>query len=308
MLLLSIPTSLIIIITTLIAIAFFTLLERKILGYSHLRKGPNKVRVFGLLQPIADAAKLFLKELSLPKSSNILPFFLAPILALILALCIWTLYPFSTNPSKYAFGILIFLVISRINIYSALLGGWLSNSKYALLGSLRGIAQTISYEVSISLILLSPIIFIKTFILQSISSFNFIWLSIPIIFLIWLISILAETNRTPFDLAEGESELVSGFNTEYRSGTFAIIFIAEYTRILAIRIISSVLFIRTQNIYLSLILILINTLLISITFVWTRTTFPRIRYDQLINLAWKIFLPIALIFILFHLIFLYIYV
>jgi NADH-ubiquinone oxidoreductase chain 1 len=267
MILLSISTSLVIIITTLIAIAFFTLLERKILGYSHLRKGPNKVRFIGLLQPIADAVKLFLKELNIPTSSNTLAFFLAPILTLILAISIWILYPFFTSPIKFTFGVLLFLAISSVNVYSALIRGWLSNSKYALLGSLRGIAQTISYEVRISLIIISPIIFMKTFLLQSIASVSLIFISTPILLIIWLTSILAETNRTPFDLAEGESELVSGFNTEYRSGTFAIIFIGEYTRILAIRIFSAVFFIAFYNQFLSIISIITITIIISILFI-----------------------------------------
>ncbi len=294
MILLTTSTSILIIITSLIAIAFFTLLERKILGYSHLRKGPNKVRFLGLLQPIADAAKLFLKELRFPKSANSIPFFIAPILGLILALSIWVIYPYLLNPTNYIFGVLIFLAISSLNIYSALFAGWLSNSKYALLGGLRGIAQTISYEVSIALIILSPFLFIKTFIFQHILSFTLISLIIPILLTIWFTTILAETNRTPFDLAEGESELVSGFNTEYSSGTFAIVFIGEYTSILAIRLFTSVFFININIFPITILSILFFTLFFRRVFVWTRTTFPRIRYDQLITLAWKSFLPIAL--------------
>jgi len=279
----------------LIAIAFYTLIERKFLGYFHLRKGPNKVRLIGIPQPFADAIKLFFKEQIFPTTANKLPFIIAPILGLILALMIWIIFPHQNNSFWLQFGVLYFICVSRINVYSTFIAGWGSNSKYALLGALRRVAQTISYEISIALILIA-ILTIKlnidfTLIAKQINSWTIFMLIV--ISIIWFITTLAETNRTPFDFAEGESELVSGFNVEYRRGIFALIFIAEYTRILAISLISSTLFFSSLLIKHSLILIF-STTLISILFVWVRATLPRIRYDFLIALTWKTFLPIIL--------------
>lgn len=285
-------------ILALLGIAFFTLLERKALGYFQIRKGPNKVGVAGLPQPFADALKLFTKELNKPTLANNYPFLIAPILGLFLALILWSIYPCS-NPSFFIpLSILLFLCISRFNVYSTLIAGWSSNSKYALIGALRTIAQTISYEVRISLIILS--------ILLTIISINFLYIytnkTIPYIlifsitFLIWFTTTLAETNRTPFDLSEGESELVSGFNVEFRSGTFALIFIAEYLNILIIRLFTTLLFINffLINPFIRDIIFSIKISFIAFTFIWVRATLPRIRYDILINLTWKTFLPFSL--------------
>lgn len=284
------------IISALVAIAFFTLLERKILGYIQLRKGPNKVGIAGIPQPFADALKLFAKELNKPTLANIIPFIIMPILGLFLALILWITYPFSAL-FFLKWSILFFLAVSRLNVYTTLLRGWASNSKYSLLGALRRIAQTISYEVRIALTVLSPLLFISTLRINELANGQIS----PLICLIWplgivwFITTLAETNRTPFDLAEGESELVSGFNTEYRSGTFALIFIAEYLNIIAIRIITASVFLLfspislIQDMWLS-----ISTCIISVIFLWTRGSYPRMRYDKLIDLTWKQFLPITL--------------
>ena len=282
-------------IIALLAIAFYTLIERKFLGYFHLRKGPNKVGLLGIPQPFADAIKLFVKEQANPTFSNLLILFIAPIIGLFLALIIWSIFP-QTNPSLWIqFGVLFFLCVSRINVYVIFLAGWSSNSKYALLGALRGVAQTISYEVSIALILLSCLVINITIDFSIITSYFYSW--VILIWapgaILWFITNLAETNRTPFDFAEGESELVSGFNVEYRRGLFALIFIAEYANILVIRLFSAVLFISITLDFLRLSLIL-KTLLISILFIWIRATLPRIRYDNLIILAWKSFLPFSL--------------
>lgn len=288
-------------ISALLAIAFFTLLERKFLGYAQLRKGPNKVRIGGIPQPLADALKLFTKELNIPSAANHSSFITAPIIALLLALIIWVLYPHVSSPLPLKWGILIFLALSRINVYTTLFSGWASNSKYSLLGALRRIAQTISYEVSMALIILTPMIIISTLRFNSISS-NYSLILITTIwplYVMWIITTLAETNRTPFDLAEGESELVSGFNTEYSSGTFALIFIAEYINIIAIGIISWAIFISISSRLIIDTIIVISLFSVRLIFIWARSAYPRIRYDKLISLTWKQFLPLTLTIIIF---------
>jgi len=284
-------------ILALIAIAFYTLIERKFLGYFQTRKGPNKPSLIGIPVPFADAIKLFTKEQSTPLISNKFPFHFAPILGLTLALLIWVLYPHTYQSFFVTFGVLYFLCVRSINVYSTFIAGWCSNSKYALLGALRGVAQTISYEVSITLILLRALVLTSSIDLTliTINQHSSIIIIFPLITALWFITNLAETNRTPFDFAEGESELVSGFNVEYRSGVFALIFMAEYTSILAMRIITAtIIFGNLNTIFLSSILLVIETLLISILFIWVRATMPRIRYDHLIYLTWKRFLPVSL--------------
>jgi len=285
-------------VLALLAIAFYTLIERKFLGYFHLRKGPNKVGIMGLPQPFADAIKLFVKEQAKPTPSNQIPFLFAPAMGLVLALIIWIIYPHSHQTFFIQFSVLYFLCVSSINVYTTFLAGWRSNSKYALLGALRGVAQTISYEVRISLILLRALIVLLTIDFTII--FFHAWLAVIFIPLAtaWFITNLAETNRTPFDFAEGESELVSGFNIEYRRGLFALIFIAEYANILVISLFTRTVFLRTifdlpKDIYL-----VAETVGLAILFVWIRATYPRIRYDHLINLTWKRFLPLSLVILI----------
>jgi len=286
-------------ICILLSVAFFTLLERKGLGYFQVRKGPNKVGFIGLPQPLADAAKLFTKELTKPTLANQSPYLIAPALSLILALLLWQIYPLTRTRTIYTWGILLFLCVSSLNVYGILLAGWASNSKYALLGAIRAIAQTISYEVRLALILLFSLFLTSQFnILLIPSFFNLIWPAIIMlpVALIWFVSCIAETNRAPFDFAEGESELVSGFNVEYSAGGFALIFMAEYANILVIRILSRVLFWGGNKIlFLEIdIIIVFKTFLFSFLFIWFRATLPRFRYDLLIQLAWKAFLPCAL--------------
>ena len=282
----------------LIAIAFYTLIERKLLGYFQIRKGPNKPRLMGLPVPFADAIKLFVKEQAKPTISNWLLFIAAPTLRLTLAIIIWMLYPHNFQSIYIQFGILYFLCVSRINVYPTFTAGWCSNSKYALFGRLRGVAQTISYEVRIALILISALLILHQIDWTIISTRQKSWVGLiafPLI-LIWFTTTLAETNRTPFDFAEGESELVSGFNTEYRRGLFALIFIAEYTNILFMRLTSAVLFCGTlfQPSILSRAVLVIKTIFFATLFVWIRATIPRIRYDHLIYLTWKNFLPVTI--------------
>nr|BBH37395.1 NADH dehydrogenase subunit 1 [Bostrychus sinensis] len=296
------------IVPVLLAVAFLTLIERKVLGYMQLRKGPNVVGPYGLLQPIADGVKLFIKEPVRPSTSSPLLFLLAPMLALTLALILWAPMPLPHPVTDLNLSILFILALSSLAVYSILGSGWASNSKYALIGALRAVAQTISYEVSLGLILLSAIIFTGGFTLQT---FNItqesIWLLIPAwpLAAMWYISTLAETNRAPFDLTEGESELVSGFNVEYAGGPFALFFLAEYANILLMNTLSATLFLGASHIphlpEITTMNLMAKAALLSILFLWVRASYPRFRYDQLMHLIWKNFLPLTLALVIWHL-------
>nr|CAH59795.1 NADH dehydrogenase subunit 1 [Zygaena bakhtiyari]CAH59819.1 NADH dehydrogenase subunit 1 [Zygaena rosinae brandti] len=287
------------ILGVLIGVAFLTLLERKVLGYIQIRKGPNKVGYMGILQPFSDAIKLFTKEQTYPMFSNYMSYYFSPIVSFILSLMIWLLIPYYFNMISFNLGLMFFFCCTSLGVYSVMIAGWSSNSNYALLGGLRSVAQTISYEVSLVLIMMSSIIFIMDFNLMMFNEYqNMVWfffLMIPLS-LCWFSSSLAETNRTPFDFAEGESELVSGFNVEYSSGGFALIFMAEYSSILFMSMFFSLMYLGGYN--LSLIFYL-KLVLISFLFIWVRGTLPRYRYDKLMYLAWKSYLPISLNFIIF---------
>lgn len=286
-------------ICVLIRVAFITLLERKILGYIQIRKGPNKVGALGSLQPFSDAAKLFTKEQTLPVMSNFLVYYLSPVFSLFIALIVWIIIPYSLGFINFNIRVLFFLCCLRLGVYTVIRAGWSSNSKYSLLGSLRAVAQTISYEVRLALIFLSFVFLVSGFNLELFVLYQekvwLLWFTLPL-GMIWLASCLAETNRTPFDFAERESELVSGFNTEYRRGGFALIFIAEYARILFIRTLFALIFIGGNpdnfSFYFKLVLVIF-------IFVWVRGTLPRLRYDKLIYLAWKRFLPVSLNYLIF---------
>nr|QHR80290.1 NADH dehydrogenase 1 [Cycloramphus bolitoglossus] len=293
------------IIPILLAVAFLTLIERKVLGYMQHRKGPNIVGPTGLLQPIADGMKLFIKEPVRPSTSSQTLFLLAPTIALTLALIIWTPIPMPTPLSNMNLSILFILALSSLTVYSILGSGWASNSKYALIGALRAVAQTISYEVTLALILLCAILISGNFTLQNFSTTQeFSWLILPIwpLAMMWFISTLAETNRAPFDLTEGESELVSGFNVEYAGGPFALFFLAEYANILMMNTISVIIFMGSSlNLHNSLtILIMTKAAFLSMIFLWIRASYPRFRYDQLMHLMWKNFLPLTLALTIWH--------
>lgn len=285
---------LILIICVLVGVAFLTLLERKVLGYIQIRKGPNKVGFVGIFQPFNDAIKLFTKEQTYPFLSNYIVYYFSPIFSLFLILLCWICFPLIVKLYRFNLGVLFFLCCLRIGVYTVIIAGWSSNSRYALLGGLRAVAQTISYEVRLALTLLSLIFLIRRYNFIEFLNYQnnqwFIFICFPLI-VVWFCSSLAETNRTPFDFAEGESELVSGFNVEYRRGGFALIFLAEYARILFIRILFVLIFLGA-NVYLFTFFLKLT--LISLLFIWVRGTVPRFRYDKLIYLAWKIFLPFSL--------------
>nr|WGO57963.1 NADH dehydrogenase subunit 1 [Hemithyrsocera vittata] len=294
-----IVVSIILLVCVMVGVAFLTLLERSVLGYIHIRKGPNKVGLIGILQPFSDAIKLFTKEQSFPLMSNYISYYIAPIFSLFLSLLIWMIMPYCTGFYSFELGFIFFLVCLSMGVYSVMIAGWSSNSSYALLGGLRAVAQTISYEVSLALILLSFIFLVGSYDLEYFYKFQFNMWFIFIVWplsLIWFVSCLAETNRTPFDFAEGESELVSGFNVEYSSGGFALIFLAEYASILFMSMIFCLMFLGgdVNNFFFYMKLVLISFL-----FIWVRGTLPRFRYDKLMYMAWSSFLPLSLNYLFF---------
>nr|ALO70769.1 NADH deshydrogenase subunit 1 [Nudobius lentus] len=299
--LLMLLSSLILLICVLVGVAFLTLLERKVLGYIQMRKGPNKVGLMGVPQPFSDAIKLFSKEGIYPLMSNFNLFYISPIFNLFLSLVMWMSMPFISMLINFNLGVLFIFCCSSLSVYTIMIAGWSSNSNYALLGSMRSVAQVISYEVSLFLIMLSFLFLVKSLNLLDFMKFQkFIWLiflTLPLS-LIFFISCLAETNRTPFDFAEGESELVSGFNVEYSSGGFALIFLSEYASILFMSMFCTLIFLG-GDIY-SFIFFL-KLVFISFLWIWVRGTLPRFRYDKLMYLAWKSFLSVSLNFLLFFL-------
>nr|ACC64101.1 NADH dehydrogenase subunit 1 [Myotis daubentonii] len=295
------------IIPILLAVAFLTLLERKVLGYMQLRKGPNIVGPYGLLQPIADAIKLFTKEPMQPSTSSPTLFIIAPTLALTLALMMWIPLPMPYPLINMNLSMLFMLALSSLAVYAILWSGWASNSKYALIGALRAVAQTISYEVTLAIIILSILLMNGSFTLTTlITTQEYIWLIMPSwpLAMMWFISTLAETNRAPFDLTEGESELVSGFNVEYAGGPFALFFLAEYANIIMMNALTTILFLGAYNNPMFSELYSINfttkTLLLTTIFLWIRASYPRFRYDQLMHLLWKNFLPLTLVMCMWH--------
>lgn len=290
-----------IIIPVLISVAYLTLAERKVIGYSQTRKGPNVVGMYGILQPLADGIKLFSKEMVIPNHVSIFLYFFSPILALTLGLVVWGLMPLNINSviSDVNLGILLIFAFSSVGVYAILMSGWSSNSKYAFIGSLRAAAQMISYEVSIGLIVISVILCGGTMNLSNIiyTQKQTIWFIFPLLpaAFMFFISCLAETNRAPFDLTEGESELVSGYNVEYSSMTFALFFLAEYAHIIFMSFLFTVLFLGGWSFVISYpIILFIKSTFIIFLFIWVRTSFPRLRYDQLMSLLWKSYLPLSL--------------
>jgi len=321
---------LILIVFVLLSVAFYVLLERQILGHVTRRQGPSTVGIFGALQTIADALKLLAKESIFPKSANTIIFLFAPIFTCGLALANWAVIPFGNGwaVADFNLGILYLLALSSLSVHSIIMAGWSSNSKYAFLGALRSAAQMISYEIALGLILLSIILLAQSLNLNDIvmAQYN-IWFFLPLLplFLMFMICILAETNRHPFDLPEAEAELVSGYNVEYSAVGFVLFFLAEYSNIIMMSVFTAILFLGGWNVpcyyilwpiendYLRALVesyllpttfFTLKSMFVMIFFVVIRTSLPRYRYDQLMRLGWKIFLPIALVFLIIYISFL----
>ncbi len=289
----------------LVAVAMATYFERKVLAAAQLRKGPNVVGPFGLLQPFADGLKLLMKETVIPSGANRIVFVAAPILTFVLSLVAWAVIPFGDGIaiSNINVGILYLFAISSLGVYGIIMAGWASNSKYAFLGALRSAAQMVSYEVSIGFVLVTVLLCVGSLNLSDIVlAQRNVWFVIPLLpmAVIFFISGLAETNRSPFDLPEGESELVAGYFVEYSAMTFALFFLGEYANMILVSAMTSVLFLGGWLAPLGLTFIpgpiwfLLKIALCFFCFLWVRATFPRFRYDQLMRLGWKVFLPFSL--------------
>lgn len=321
---------LIVLVPVLIGVAFLTLVERKVLAAMQKRVGPNFVGFIGLLQPIADAAKLILKEFVIPASSNKFIFIASSLASFSLSLSSWSIVPLAYN-SVYAdinLALLLIFAISSLNVYGIIMAGWSSNSRYAFLGSLRSASQMISYEVSLGLVLINVILCVGSLNLHTIVMFQEnVWFIVPLfpVFFLFFLSSVAETNRAPFDLPEAEGELVAGYNVEYSSISFALFFIAEYANILLMSTLSVIFFLggwlAPSPFYLSIldfflvpwfvlpffefsfipdsVWLTIKVSILAFMFVWVRATFPRYRYDQLMRLGWKVILPWSLAFVIF---------
>ena len=294
----------------LITIAFFTLAERKVIASIQRRRGPNVVGYFGLLQAIADGLKLVGKEIIIPAKSNSDLFIFAPILTFTMSLISWIFLPIGNSENLIAnqnLSILFILAISSTGVYGIILSGWSSNSRYAFIGAIRSTSQMISYEISLSLLIIPIIICTGSFNFGIISQFQskyiwLVWALLPLACL-FFISILAETNRTPFDLPEAEAELVAGYNVEYSALTFALFFLGEYGNMFSLSIITIILFFGGWSLYLinllSLLIFIIKILFIAFFFIFIRASLPRYRYDQLLSIGWEIILPFSFGYLLF---------
>nr|QQQ88840.1 NADH dehydrogenase subunit 1 [Hyalella azteca] len=289
----------ILIIMVLVSVAFITLMERKILGCSQIRLGPTLVGLWGILQPFADAVKLFNKESLLLRSISSAIYLASPVFSLFFMMVIWVLLPLAAGGLSVNFTLLLFICMSSVAVYPIISSGWASNCKYSVLGSLRAVAQMVSYEVSLTVVLLSIIWLNSSFNLEeALESQSLTWnaLFLAPLMVIWKITSLAETNRTPYDFSEGESELVSGFNTEYAAGGFSLLFMAEYGNIIFMSLLFVLLFLTSNMDYT----VMAKTMLISFLFIWVRATLPRYRYDKLMYLAWKSLLPLSLLMFMFY--------
>lgn len=301
-----------IIVPLLIGVAYLTLMERKVIASMQLRKGPNVVGPFGLLQPLADGLKLFLKEVIIPTRSSKAVFILAPMLTFMLAMLGWAVIPVSSTfvLANINVGVLYLFAISSLGVYGIIMAGWASNSKYAFLGAIRSAAQMVSYEVSIGLVIITVLLPVGSLNLSEIVMAQrdhwFAFTPLFPMFIVFFISALAETNRHPFDLPEAEAELVSGYNVEYSSMTFALFFLGEYANMILMSAMASILFLggwlppfewQYFDYVPSVIWFVLKIIAVLYVFIWARATLPRYRYDQLMRLGWKIFLPMSLFWV-----------
>nr|AXI95996.1 NADH dehydrogenase subunit 1 [Bemisia tabaci]AXI96009.1 NADH dehydrogenase subunit 1 [Bemisia tabaci] len=280
-------------IMVMISVAFFTLMERKMIGYSQLRKGPNKILMMGIMQPIADAMKLITKEFNMNYSSNFTMYLMAPALNIICSLMTWIIFPFKYSFSFMKMAVLMMLSCAAFNVVTIMMMSWSSNSNYAFIGMIRTISQLISYEINLIMILITVIIVTEQMNFVNMSKvqkyIQITMLLFPLV-LIWMITTLAETNRTPFDFSEGESELISGFNIEYSSTSFMMLFLSEYCSILIMSLLTTCMFTNLTPINPTFYMVY---LVISFVFIWTRTTLPRFRYDKLMKFNWIQVLPMT---------------
>ncbi len=310
---------LVILIPVLIAVAYYTYAERKVIGYIQVRIGPNRVGVFGLGQPIADAVKLLFKEMILPTASNPILFVIAPVIAIAPALAAWAVIPFGDGLvlANINAGLLYILAITSLGVYSVLISGWASNSKYAFLGAMRSAAQVVSYEIAMGFALVVVLMAADSTNLsqivlhQSGGFWHWFWLPLLPVFVVFFISGVAETNRLPFDMAEGESEIVAGFHVEYSGIAFACFFLGEYASIILICAVTATLFLggwlspfqgipgleQAFAFVPGLVWFVLKTWVFMFIFLWIRATFPRYRYDQIMRLGWKILIPVAVVWI-----------
>jgi NADH-quinone oxidoreductase subunit H len=302
-----------IVVPLLVAVAFLTLAERKIMASMQRRKGPNVVGFFGILQPMADGLKLLIKEPVLPSSANTVVFLAAPVITFLLALIVWAVIPFDEGVvlSDLNVGILYIFAISSLGVYGIITAGWSSNSKYAFLGALRSTAQMVSYEVSIGLIIIAVLLCVGSLNLSEIVlAQKEVWFAVPLfpLLLLFFISCLAETNRAPFDLPEAEAELVAGYNVEYSSMGFALFFLGEYANMIMMSVLCVILFLGGWLPPLNIPIFFwvpgsmwlgFKTIFFLFLYIWVRAAFPRYRYDQLMRLGWKVFLPLSLAWVLF---------
>lgn len=310
---------LLIVAVLMLAVAYLTLAERKVIGYIQMRIGPNRVGPRGLLQPIADGMKLLLKEIIVPTRSNLYLFVLAPVLAIGPALAAWAVIPFDAGMvlADINAGLLYVLAITSMGVYGIVIAGWASNSRYAFLGAMRSAAQVVSYEIAMGFALVGVLIAAGSLNLSEIvmaqqgGILSWYWLPLLPLFVVYFISGVAETNRAPFDIAEGESEIVAGFHVEYSGMAFAIFFLAEYADMILISILAATLFMGgwlspfegipvLESMFAwvpGLVWLLLKTSMFLFIYLWIRATFPRYRYDQVMRLGWKVFIPVTLVWL-----------